>query len=184
MLPAIICLPLMIAAGSALFHASPSHLTHMLDIIPVAFFALCTVLLFIHLAGTNRARIATTMLGWIIATALAAQWPELLAHSLFYVPTAILLILLALPGNAVVDKAYLTTGDHALLSGVAVTFTMALVFRALDLTLCRLDISDGIIAEQYGTHWLWHLLTAASCALSMQLIIRMALRKSEHSYVR
>ncbi len=177
MLLAIFCLPLFIAAGSALFHASPTHMTHMLDIVPVCLFAVLAVLLFMRLNGTTGIRIVATLLCWIVATAFAAQWSEVLAHSLFYFPTVVLLFVLALPTSSGSEKSGAKPGERRLLLGVATTFALALIFRALDLELCQLEAGATGIDQQYGTHWLWHLLTAVTCALGLQLVYQMTLKR-------
>lgn len=181
---ATLCLPALIAAGSAAFHATPSQLTHMLDIVPVAIFALCAALLFMFLAGMTTVMIMITTLCWIAATTLAAQRPDVLAHSLFYLPTAILLFLLPWLTRSGTTTDRPPQSEYVLITSVAVAFALALVFRALDLQLCQLGVSEVELRHQYGTHWLWHLFTATACALCLQLVFRMALRKYRQTVVK
>lgn len=168
----LLILPLMIAAGSALFHAMPGHITHLLDIVPVCTFALLTFWLCLRRYQWANWKITSLLIAWIGATAIAAGWPEVLAHSLFYLPTLVILVFLALTLKQ----------QQTRLTLLAITFACALLFRAIDLPLCALEVNPGLVASDaaanspglagsVGTHFLWHVLTALACILCLQLVL-------------
>ena len=180
-------LPAMIGIGSALFHATPSTLTHMLDIVPVCLFALGSLLLLLSNKAWPVRSISMLMVMWLSATAIAAQWPEVLAHSLFYLPTVLVLLFLALVFNPAAASHSLrkcSRQEKRLLILSATTFTTALLFRATDLPSCipwsqansslappaSSELFTGV-AGTLGTHFLWHLLTALVCYLIAGLLI-------------
>lgn len=159
----LLMLPLMIAAGSALFHAMPGHITHLLDIVPVCLFALLAFWLCLTRYQWPYWKITGLLVLWIATTAIAAGWPEVLAHSLFYLPTLIVLVYLAIALKPQRSRSTL----------LALTFGCALLFRAIDLPICALGENTGsnTWAGNLGTHFLWHLLTAVACILCLQLVL-------------
>jgi len=189
MLLVLCVLPALIGVGSALFHARPSPLTHMLDIIPVCLFAIGSFSLLLINKGWPSRHIAITLFVWIGATAIAAQWPQVLAHSLFYLPTVLVLLFLSLvftPSVASSSQRYCSRQEKRLLAFSTIAFATALLFRATDLPSCSPwsaisssqvpepthvpDFFAGI-AGSLGTHFLWHLLTALVCCLITALLI-------------
>jgi len=90
----VVMLPVFIGIGSSFFHATPTTITHMLDLGPICLFVILTTVIFLALSNRSPATIAILLLVWITTTAIAAQWPEVLAHSLFYLPTVGLLFFL------------------------------------------------------------------------------------------
>ena len=149
----LVSLTFLIGAGSGLFHAIPSPLTHALDIVPVILFAILLTVLIMMRARLPVTRIVVILVFWMLASALASLWPEVLGQSLFYVPTVLLLFTMG---------SYLTIPGSSLYP-LAIVFTLALVTRAADLPLCS--------SIPVGTHMLWHLLTAMSCGLGLQVVI-------------
>jgi len=164
----LLLLPLLIGIGSALFHAHPTHLTHALDIVPVCLFAMIALWLTLQADGWSHRATALVFVTWIVLTAIAAQWPELLAHSLFYLPTLAVLVVLAI----------MAVGNQRQMTLLAITFGAALFFRALDLVVCPLENINttealGIPGKTFvGTHFLWHLLTALACVICLHLGLR------------
>jgi len=189
MLLVLCALPALIGVGSALFHATPSRLTHMLDIIPVCLFALGSLSLLLVNKGWSGRQIAVTLSVWIGATVIAAQWPQVLAHSLFYLPTVLVLLFLSLvftPNVASISHRYCSGHEKRLLTLSATAFAAALFFRATDLPSCipwsensSLQVPEPTqspefytgVAGSLGTHFLWHLLTALVCFLITALLI-------------
>lgn len=163
-------LPAMIGFGSSAFHAKPTTLTHMLDIVPVCLFALLTLLIYLLGLNWGEKKITLVFIFWLGATALAAQWPEVLAHSLFYLPTVVVLAWVA----------YASAPPSKTLTAIATLFAAALFFRALDIPLCELEQhathsisspNQWAIPGSIGTHFLWHLLTTLASALCLRLVI-------------
>lgn len=171
-IPLLLVLCLLIGTGSALFHANPSPLTHLLDIVPVCLFALLALWLCLSRYQWPRHKSVALFVIWILTTAVAAQWPEVLAHSLFYLPTLLVLVYLV----------FALRPQRTQLALLAMAFGSALTFRALDLPLCELEQSQQSvpalagIAGHTGTHFLWHVLTALACVLCLQLVL---VRRSE-----
>lgn len=155
----LIFLLMMIAVGSSLFHASPGHVTHMLDIVPVCLFSLLALWLCLARYNWSRKKTGALLVFWIAATAVASGWPEILAHSLFYLPTLVVLVYLA----------FALKPQRKTLALLAMVFATALLFRALDLPLCALG--DRPWAGDVGTHFLWHGLTALACVLCLHLAL-------------
>ncbi len=173
----LLLLCLLIGSGSTLFHAIPSHLTHLLDIVPVCLFALLALWLCLSRYHWPREKSVCVLGVFIAATALAAQWPQVLAHSLFYLPTLLVLAYLAIALKPQRERLALLT----------LIFASALTFRALDLPLCDLAQSQQTFpalagtAGQTGTHFLWHVLTALACVLCLQLVIAPVAKKTSDS---
>lgn len=181
--------PALIGIGSALFHAMPSFLTQMLDIVPVCLFAVCALLLFLTHKQWPALYIATTLLAWIGATAVTAQWPQALAGSLFYLPTVLVLVFLSAvfnPGTDSNSHRHCGQQEKRLLLMSATAFAAALLFRTTDLPTCSpwtKTSSTSVPAPSHtpeflagaagslGTHFLWHLLTALVCYLITSLLI-------------
>jgi len=154
-------LPFAIGAGSAIYHAYPSHATQLADLLPIALFVALAVALALErvLKLARRPRFGI-LLGWTIATLLCARHPDTLGGSLLYLPTLVVMAALGplaarLPG-ARADAA-------PLLVATAATFTLALVARTADQPLCPLPPT--------GTHPLWHLLAAAAGAFAVTALM-------------
>ena len=166
----VVMLPAVIGIGSSFFHASPSTITHMLDLVPICLFVIMTTAIFLVLRGSSGLTIAALLLIWVVATGIAAQWPEVLAHSLFYLPTVGLLLFLSATVKGT-DANHST--QRRLLLLASLTFTTALIFRALDLQICDLHTAGNFAPDQIGTHTIWHLLTAITSVLCLRLLFSM-----------
>lgn len=150
----LVVLTAAIGCGSALFHHAPSHLTHMLDVIPIIAFALLTTILVLQSSPHRLMIKISVVVLWIAASAVATAWPEILAHSLFYLPTVALLAALA-------SMIKTQGGDLIILT---LLFASALTARALDLILCD---ATGI-----GTHIIWHFAAALSALLCLKIVFQ------------
>lgn len=165
-IPVLLLLCLLIGTGSSLFHANPGPITHLIDIVPVCLFALLALWLCLKRYQWPQHKSFGLLIVWIAATALAAQFPQVLAHSLFYLPTVLVLVYLAVALKQ----------QRQRLSLLAAIFASALTFRALDLPLCELDVSNQTVpalaglAGHTGTHFLWHVLTAIACIVCLHLV--------------
>lgn len=152
----LVSLPVGIAVGSALFHWRPDHLTQALDIVPIGCFVALTAGLIMRRQLTWPAwQITGWLVVWLFCSLYASRWPEVLAGSLFYLPTAIMLAGLSWRVQAIRRQ----------LGWVFTTFVAALIARASDLPLCGEWLP-------VGTHALWHLLAAMACILGIRVVIR------------
>jgi len=146
---------MLIGIGSAAFHFKPTHTTHALDLIPIGLFILLALISMLK-KGFNLGWpiIVAIALAWLCTTALASTVPEFLAGSLIYVPTLILILLMAIPHSQYNRKLLAVFGF----------FGMGLLIRAIDIPLCD--------SFSFGTHWLWHVCTAVAALQSYLLILR------------
>lgn len=169
-IPLLLLLCLLIGAGSSLFHANPGPITHLIDIVPVCLFSLLALWLCLKRYQWPRHKSLGLLVIWVAATAVAAQFPQVLAHSLFYLPTVLVLVYLA----------FALKQQRQRLSLLAAVFASALTFRALDLPLCELEHSNQTVqtipalaglAGHTGTHFLWHVLTAIACIVCLHLVL-------------
>ena len=166
----VVMLPAVIGIGSSFFHATPTTITHMLDLGPICLFVIMTTVIYLALRGSSRLAIAALLIVWITATGIAAQWPEVLAHSLFYLPTVGLLIFLSVTVKGIEENH---STQRRLLLLASLTFTTALIFRALDLQICDLQTAGIVAPGQTGTHTIWHLLTAVTSVICLRLLFSM-----------
>jgi len=166
----VVMLPAVIGIGSSFFHAAPTTITHLLDLGPICLFIIMTTVIYLALRDNSRLAIAVLLLVWITTTGIAAQWPEVLAHSLFYLPTiGLLLFLLVTVKGAEANHST----QRRLLLMASLTFTTALIFRALDLQICGQQTSGNFAPGQTGTHTFWHLLTALTSVICLHLLFTM-----------
>jgi len=147
-------LAIAIGIGSALFHRDPQPLTQALDIAPIALLTLlCGVTLTYRHTRASRAACTTIGIGWLLASIVAAQFPDILAGSMFYLPTGLWLVILAMVSQSL----------RRSLVPIAAIFWIALSCRAVDLPFCQ----SGYPPIWHG---LWHLLTAICIGLLMRLL--------------
>ncbi len=169
---ALIVLAALIGIGSFLFHTFATVWSGLADVIPIwLFVALYTILVVARLSRRHPLVVALPVLLAFAALVLATRWllllaglagapqsPDPLNGSAQYAPA-----LVALYGFA----ALLMTRRHPLgrwLAAAAAVFTLSLVFRTLDRSLCP--------ALPLGVHFLWHLLNGAMIALLLQGFLR------------
>jgi len=90
---------------------------------------------------------------WALMTSISATRPDVLAGSMLYLPTAVMLFLMSFASKSLRKP----------LSYVALVYLTALLLRALDLPACA--------ALPHGTHWLWHLLSAITIILVFRILL-------------
>jgi len=152
---------LLIGIGSAAFHFKPSYTTHAFDLIPIGLFISLALISILKLGFNLSTRsIVAVVLVWFCSTAIASTAPEFLAGSLVYVPTLILVLLVAV----------LYPQKNRKLFAVFGFFALGLLIRAIDLPLC-----DTL---SIGTHWLWHVCTALA-ALQTYLFVLQQFRAKD-----
>ncbi|MBB3936725.1 ceramidase domain-containing protein [Aureimonas phyllosphaerae] len=157
---AFILLVAVIGLGSFLFHTLANGWSLLADVIPIAvfiygFFALALF----RFVGLRPALAVTGTIGF----AVAAQVVERMAGPVLGSSASYLPALLALGGIGGVLLAR-RHGAGRWLLGAAAVFVLSLTFRTLDAPLCD--------AHPLGTHFLWHVLNAATLTLCLLAAIR------------
>jgi hypothetical protein len=161
--PAVFLLALLVGVigiGSFLFHTFANRWSNLSDVLPI------TLFIYAYLALAMRRFLA---LGWpatvtVLVLFFAASWAvegllrPLLSGSAGYVPAlaAILIVGIMLRSRGHPEAR------HLLAAGAI--FAVSLALRTLDRPLCT--------AWPMGTHFLWHLLNAATLALLLSAAIR------------
>jgi hypothetical protein len=153
----LIMLMVAFGIGSTLFHTFANTFTRWLDILPIG--AFIAAYLWVYLRRVVVASAATTWIGvvlFVLAAALARQFPGILNGSLIYAPALVLVVTLGVFhwGRALAERA-------SLLASAGV-FVAALFFRTVDTVMCA--------ALPIGTHFMWHLLAAAALYLAMRAL--------------
>ncbi len=152
---------LSIGIGSGLWHLKPTATTLLLDIIPIT--------LFIHLYLISCMRRILqfewprVVLWWSVYVTLTVAMqlgfpPDLLNGTIMYVPTYLALVVLA--GAVTTRSLYL----GRIFASMVMVWTVSLVCRTLDNTLCETLIS--------GTHFMWHTLNAFVLYRLLMALIR------------
>lgn len=155
----LIALLLAIGVGSGLWHLYAQRWALLADVIPISLFINVYLLVFL-------ARVAALRPLWIVSlfllfhgvnAAVATVPGDFLNGSVFYLPAWAALVLMTLYLRC---THYAQWPCYAWASGI---FLVSLTFRTLDQTVC----SDLPI----GTHFLWHLLNAATLYLLVKALL-------------
>jgi len=162
-----------IGIGSFLFHTLANHWSELADVIPIWSFVVWMILVIIWaMSGGSLARAAfgavkvfaiVGLVFWFVSGALmsdgaGAGITSNLNGSEQYAPALLALYIFA---------AITLVQRHAAakwLLGAAVTFTVALVFRTVDIAVC-----DTL---PIGTHFIWHSLNGLMIGLLLQALVR------------
>ena len=141
-----------IGTGSTLFRTLATPWARILDELPILLFQLSFLWLYgrwiVKMAGMPTAGLLG---GFLMAAYAGRQFPDLLNGSLIYAPA----FLLAL-GIEVYHYRTQSYGRFTVPAAVGV-FVAAVLFRTMDNAVCQ--------TIPFGTHFLWHLLTAAALSL-------------------
>ena len=149
-----------IGIGSGLWHLIPQRWTMLADVLPILLFINLYLLSF--LVQIMRCRWWWVVLCWLGYQGLVYATgvfflPDTLGGTIMYMPTYITLIMMAV---------YLKVGGNPffrLIALVLVIWTVSLVLRTLDMTLCSMI--------PFGTHFFWHLLNAVVLYLLLHGLI-------------
>ncbi len=150
-----------IGLGSVIFHSHPTPLTLQIDLWPIQIFGLGVIFLVAQRGfglGLWGAGLAVLGFAAIRQLWVALLHPGLLGGGITHVPALVVLL-----GSGVI----LWRRGHPLgraLVGAAGLYVLALNARAADLMICD--------AFPWGTHWLWHLLTAGVVATLLHGLVR------------
>ena len=148
----------LVASGSMLYHTYRSPLTYLLDVLPLAAFLVFSVSLFLRKIRVNAARAVlagAAFLGIQVALLILVPNDFLNGSTPYLVAFVFFPPMLSLTSRRYHDLVW----NLALIAGL---FTLALVFRTVDLSLCPW--------LPMGTHFLWHLTAAAAAYYVVRLI--------------
>ena len=141
----LIVLASMIGIGSFIFHSHPTHWTQPIDLIPIQIFG------FAYAAFVMRRLLGASWPATLVVTVtfggVLAGWQRVMrgvlggaaGHGLSVI--AILIVALVLSRRRDPRARWLLVA--------AASYTVALVFRAIDLPICA--------SFPIGVHWIWHL---------------------------
>jgi hypothetical protein len=154
----LVLLAISVGIGSGLWHTVPNGWTLTLDIIPILVFLVWFFWLYLR----DVARVPTpwsiaSILIFLVLSTSAQQLGGVLHGAFYYTPA--LLFLLAIGVYHVRNRA---TARYLLLAAAGV-YSLALVFRTMDLEVCS--------AFPIGTHFLWHSLNGLAAYLAMRCLI-------------
>ncbi|WP_455220789.1 ceramidase domain-containing protein [Kaarinaea lacus] len=156
-----------IGIGSSLWHLLANQWSLLADTIPILLFInlfllSCLFRVFsLTVTLTLGIFIAYHVINYLIQSALPSNF---LNGSIFYLPTWGFLL-----GIAVAAGRKKVAGRHYYIGGWAI-FTISLIFRTVDQSLCTI--------LPIGTHFIWHILNAATLFLLMYGLIYNSARNS------
>lgn len=157
---ALIGIVFAIGIGSTAFHAVPSRLTLLMDVVPIQIFMLAYLALALSRFGGLSMPLVALGLAAFVAVVAAAQFglPQVLPRgplrqALGYAIALLALVavgggLLASARGAAAPAAMAQAGRALLLAGAV--FAASLTLRQIDQPFCP--------SIPFGTHWLWHVL--------------------------
>jgi hypothetical protein len=150
---ALILVVVVIGVGSFLFHTLATRGVELLDVIPIAIFVFGYVLLALRrlLRATFIPSLAISTAIIALAAVLAWCFPRVLNGSAAFLPALAVLLLIGVLARA-----------RPVLSAAGV-FALSLSFRSIDFTVCNVI--------PFGTHFLWHALSALVLYMLLQTII-------------
>ncbi len=147
-----------VGIGSSLFHTFATPWARLLDIVPILLFQLYFLWLYLaHVVNLRRMYSALAVVGFLVAALVGRLFPAVLNGSLMYLPALVLLVGLGIYHYGAQKRERLT------LVGAAGIFSVSLVFRAIDESICP--------AIPLGSHFLWHVLSAVVLYLASRGLI-------------
>ncbi len=154
----LVALGASVGIGSILWHAYPTMLTLVLDIVPILIF----IIWFIWLYTRNVIRMRSVFAGasvaaFLVATFLVFPLSGVLHGALVYTPGLMVTLVLG-----VFHAREQTVARFTLLAAAGV-YLAALFFRTIDNEVCPV--------LPIGTHFLWHLLIGLVTYLAMRSLI-------------
>jgi hypothetical protein len=150
----------LIGIGSFLFHYFRNTLTNYLDTIPIFIFVLLMLLIILEKLLKNKSlAYGITIIFITIQTFIYLNYLNLTNGSLNYIGIIITFFILAI--LLFIKKK--GEGKSIFLS--ILVFSLALFFRQLDILICSYF--------NFGTHFLWHILTAVSAYMAVVFVIKL-----------
>ena len=155
---ALIWIAASVGIGSIFFHTVPNGWTLILDIVPILLFLVWFFWLYLRsLARASTPLAVTAILAFLLASASAPAFGNVLHGALYYTPALIFVLVLG-----VYHARERADGRYLLLAGAG-AYALALVFRTIDQEVCP--------AVPIGTHFLWHSLVGLAAYLAMRCLI-------------
>ena len=155
-----------IGVGSGLFHTFATTWARVLDVVPILLFSLIYIWVYSRrIVRLPAPRVAIFVTIYLVAALSARQFPDVLTQSLTYAPAAVVLL-------GAGSYHYLTQRAEPLqLLYATGVFITALTFRTVDTPICPY--------VALGTHFLWHLFSAAMlCLLMNGLLVNLDTERS------
>ena len=149
-----------IGVGSSVFHAYPSPLSELFDIIPiVAFILLFFTSIIVRIGKTNAFQTIICLMAFASTTHFfVTQFPNALNDSIGYLSSMGALVMIAIYLN----MKRRPSSQQFLLA--ALLGVVSLFFRSVDNGVCE--------TIPFGTHFLWHSLNAALIYVVMKQLVR------------
>ena len=139
----------LIGVGSGMWHAIPTGLTVLMDVIPITLFINAYIASALRrLFHQNWWRVLAWWTAYFVASIAAQKLlpPDLLNGTIMYIPTYLALAIM----TVCLHRRNANTGS---IFGLALgVWTVSLMFRTMDMQLCP--------NVAVGTHFLWHTLNA------------------------
>lgn len=160
--PILTVLLMLVGLGSAAFHALPTSLTLLLDVVPI----FLTMLFFCWLIQTRLLQhslfsVVTSQLVLLSSTLYLTGFSAFANGSLMYLPAALYSVLaVALLPNEIDSKP---------LKLAAALLLIALTTRTMDNRVCSV--------APMGTHFIWHIITAIACYIAAGSVIKQPQRQ-------
>lgn len=154
----LIMLVAAIGIGSSLFHTFATRWAMWMDIIPIMFFQLSLIWLYMHRVMRLHLGLSLVlMLTFVVSNIFSRQYPELLNGSFMYFPALFSVLLLG-----IIHARQQQEEPYSLLYAFGM-FCVSMTFRSLDEILCD--------SWPLGTHFLWHLLNGIVLYLATRAMI-------------
>ena len=154
----LIWLSVSVGVGSGLFHTTATAWALILDIVPIVLFLVWFFWLYLRsVAGMPTPFAVAAIVAFLLASAFAQGFTDVLHGALSYTPALILLLVLG------VFHARERAAARSSLVAAAGAYALALVFRTLDQEVCP--------SFPIGTHFLWHSLNGLAAFLAMRCVI-------------
>jgi hypothetical protein len=155
---ALLGLSVSVGIGSGLWHTLATPWAMLLDVLPILFFVLWFVWLYLRsVAGAPTPVAAALVAAFLVAGFFAQQVDGVLNGALSYAPA-----FAAVLGLGVFHARARPEARFTLLAAAG-AYALALVFRTIDPAVCS--------ALPIGTHFLWHSLVGLTAYLAMRAVI-------------
>ncbi len=158
----LIALGASVGVGSMLWHTLPNAWTFYLDVVPIVFFIMAYIWLYLReVAGRGVGIAALAIATFLLLTFVAVSYAHVLHGALVYTPG--LLVVLAL---GLLHARKQAVARFTLLAAAGL-YVGALFFRTIDNEVCS--------TLPIGTHFVWHILIGLVTHLAMRpLVLSMA----------
>ena len=147
-----------VALGSGLFHTFATPWALVLDVLPILLFQLVFLWFYARrIVALGRVGSAVMLSAFLATALLGRRFPAVLNGSLMYAPGVLVMMALGIHHWAAARR------EPFGLLAAAMLLLIAVVFRSIDQALCA--------AWPFGTHFLWHLLTALVCYVAARALL-------------